>query len=720
MSTENALAKQKKEAQEGLANAPTKKKIGFFSAMMVVVGSSVGAGIFFKAGSVLGDSQGSIVFAMFCWIFAAFAVISMGLALIEIASARNDNLSMIGWCQTFNSRFVYKACKNFMFYVYLPLTYFFMPLYTILSFQDGIASIYAQCGQPYHGMGTSADWAILMAITVGISIYFIVVCGLSSRAGNIQNWIITAFKFLPLIFAAILGFVVIGMTGKVAGDYAAGFIPTATKSAVDTYSFTTMTPGFGMFIATGAIFFAFDGFYVAAGVQSDMKEPKKTPMAILFGLIIVTVIYLIIAISMSLGSSTGAPQGYASFLFDHKVAWLYSVFQILIGVGVLGIINGFALWSTRFVEDLVKANELPFSTKFVSKIRADGKAVVGILYNLAISLPIVIIFCIIGGLAYINKYDAGGVPLCTVGNLEHVISASKIADNFGGNAAHYGTGNPFLSDVSTNKDATVLYYYGAGCGKLYSFCDLMATWTSVAAFTFILFAICGALRNRKTNQVKVQKSKFFKPMAICAIITMAAPIFFTFFQPIADMFFLFRIPDLGGANKDELVSRIMTVVVLILYIGLMVAPMWIEDAALKRKYGSVEAGEKAKAIAIAQAKGITAEEEIIEELTASKKVAMVGWQREILGRELTREEIAKIHEVEVDEVEEPSQSLVSPTDVRFNDNEYPSIPSGYKKSTVDNVVNKDKVIYEQPVEKRSLREIFKERRTNDPDWSLDD
>ena len=30
---------------------------------------------------------------------------------------------------------------------------------------------------------------------------------------------------------------------------------------------------------------------VTAGLQTEMKEPKKTPKAILFGLIIVTVIY---------------------------------------------------------------------------------------------------------------------------------------------------------------------------------------------------------------------------------------------------------------------------------------------------------------------------------------------------------------------------------------------------------------------------------------------
>ena len=65
MSSENALQKQAKQATEGLANAPLKKKIGFFSAMMIVVGSCIGAGIFFKAGGVLTNTGNSVVLAMF-------------------------------------------------------------------------------------------------------------------------------------------------------------------------------------------------------------------------------------------------------------------------------------------------------------------------------------------------------------------------------------------------------------------------------------------------------------------------------------------------------------------------------------------------------------------------------------------------------------------------------------------------------------------------------
>lgn len=599
MSSENALQKQAKQANEGLANAPLKNKIGFFSAMMIVIGSCVGAGIFFKAGGVLTNSANSIVFAMFAWILAGFAVIAMGLALVEIASARNDNLSMIGWSQTFNGRLIYKSCKNFMVYIYLPLTFFFMPLYVVMSIQDGIG---AALGTGSAGFGTQADWAIMMVIALVMSVYFIVSCGLSAKLGNIQNWIITSVKFIPLVLAVILGFWSLAENGLAAG-VGAGFQPSTQVGANAIYSFNTMTPGFGLFIAVAAIFFAYDGFYVTAGIQTEMKEPKKTPMAIVFGLGIVTIIYLLIAVAMSLGAEGGSPYGFSDWLTKKGLTWLYATFQILIGVGVLGIINGFTLWSTRFMEDLIMADEVPYSTKLAAKI--DGKTPkVGIMYNLVLSIPVVIVFCIIGGLGYI---DATG----------------------------YGDS------------------YGTGVAKLYSFADLMATWTAVLAFAYIMFAIIGAMRNRRTGLVKVEKNKYFMPMAICAVSVNALALFMTFFEPIANLFFLFRIPSTNipliegkpaYVYSEVLVSRIMTVVVLIIFLVLMFAPIFIEDALDRKRYGSIDNAQIERTKAMAEVKGHSLQEEVLLNLGIQKRIVLEPWEQQVLNKkELSARELSVIY-----------------------------------------------------------------------------
>ena len=591
MSSGNAFQKQKREAQTGLANAPLKKKIGFFSAMMIVIGAVMGAGIFFKSNTVLSYSQGSIIMSIFCWLIGVFAVISMVLALIEIASARNDNLSIIGWCQTFNKRIIHKASKNFFIYVLIPLSYFFLPLYVIMSVQDGVMAL----SDNYNGFGTNADWAIMMVFVLIISLYFIIVCGLSSKIGNIQNWIITGVNMIPAVIAIIAGFVAIGLNS---GDLSnpnidIGFVPTKTDNPAQLYSFGYMTPGIGLFIAIGAIFFAYDGFYLAAGIQSELKEPKKISLALIFGLFVVTIIYLTISISMSLGSDNGTPSGFMSFFKSHNLIWLYVIFNVLIGVGVLSIINSFGIWTPRLTENLIAMNEIPFGNKFVNKLNNNCPKV-GIIYNIVIAIPTILVFSVIGGLGYINTYNAN---------------------------------------------------YGSGVGSLYSFADLMATWTAVGAFTFIIFSIFGALKNRKTNAVIVKKSKYLKPMAILCLFLSILPIFITYFTPIADLFLLFRIPSSTPNYVDNvLVPRIMTVITLMFYILFTFIPTIIEDIYYKKKYGSLEEGQKQKFLEFSRAFGIDPKKELLIQLRYMKVIVLNNWQKEILNQDkLTLEQIKYIN-----------------------------------------------------------------------------
>ncbi|MGL4951060.1 MAG: APC family permease [Mycoplasma sp.] len=492
-----------------IATQPKSKKIGFFAAMLIVMGSSIGAGIFFKAKGVLEYSQGSLVFAILAWVIAAFAVISMALALLEIASARNDNLSLIGWCKVFNSRAIYKASKNFMFYIYLPLTYFFMPLYAIMSIQDALAA-FADNGDIYAGkntFGTSVDWLLWTFISLAISGFFIFVSGRSSRAGSVINMGIMAIKFLPLVAVMILGFVVAGMSGA---NVSAGPVSPenleniSSKSNITNFGF--MSPGIGIFMAIGAIFFAYDGFYATAGLQTEMKEPKRTPAAIVIGLGIVTFVYLMIAISMSINGNGGL-FGIGEWLAGENLAWLFGVINLAIGIGILGIINAFAMWGPRFTEDLIREGELPLSERYLNKLNAH-KPMVGICYSWTASIVIIILFTIIGALGYIGDsyQEAGG----------------WVMDN--GKA------------VWQTKEVGSLY--GIGMDKLYQFSDLMATWTAVFAFMFIMLPITGGLRNRKQNFVQVEKNKHFVWSAWVSSIIIGIVLLFLFIEAIVNVFWL--------------------------------------------------------------------------------------------------------------------------------------------------------------------------------------
>ena len=549
----------KKEVKEsGISQASKNKKISFFSAILVVMGSSIGAGIFFKSKSVLDNSQSSLVLAIFCWIIAAFSVIAMALALIEISSARNDNLSLLGWTKVFNSRTTFKASKNFMFYIYLPLTYFFMPLYVIMSLQDGIGAM-VNADMSAYNFGTPVDWLIWTIISIVISSYFIYVSGISSKVGDIQNKIVTYIKFLPLAFVAIMGFVLVGMNAG--GTFSAGVVKPNSITLSTGASLSSFAPGLGMFLAISAIFFAYDGFYVAAGIQSEMQEPKKTPMAILLGLVITTVIYLIIAISMSInGGSFFSMLDYMENIMPNVGRVLFGIVNIMIAIGVLGIINGFAMWAPRFTEDLItprftedliKEGELPFSIKYKDRLN-DNKPIIGIMYSFVITIPIVILFTLIGALAYIDNYGTS---------------------------------------------------YGTGMGKLYTFADLMGTWTALFTFGFITASIYGGIKNRKTKKVVTDRKSYFVPMAIASVIIVGLALTVTVLIPIFDLLLIAQLDkniiDLTNqidpsspTFADIIVSRVMLVITLVIFVALSYGTTLVEDRLNIRKFGSIEKYEK--------------------------------------------------------------------------------------------------------------------------------
>lgn len=523
---------KKNKSEKSLANAPAKKKIGFISAIMIVIGSSVGAGIFFKSSTVLENSGSNLYWAIFCWVVAAFAVICMALALIEISSARNDNLSMIGWCKTFNGKYIYKGCKYFMTFIYMPFTFFFMPFYVILSFQDALTGFGLN-----NNFNTANDWAIWMVIALAISSWFIFASGLSSKVANIQNWIITCFKFFPLVVVAILGFVLAGQPIKDSSNNIVGGVNNV--SSIDWWESSStnlfqLTPVFGIFGGIAAIFFAFDGFYVTAGLQTDMKEPKKTPLAISIGLVVVTVIYLIIAISMSLGTPGGSFYGFQSWLEANNVLWIFGVVNILIAFGVLGIINGFSMWSSRFIEDLIKEGELSIPRKYLAQLNTN-RPIVGTIYAYLISVPVIILFSVIGGLAYFPSpsYSDNGVSL------------------------YDGPG-----------------YYSTI--RLISFADLMATWTSLFAFTFIALAIFGGLRNRKTQKIKTAKFKYFLFSGWVSLIIVGLSLLFSVAQPFVDLGLIVS-NGINESNYTEYIGTIILCVLLIIFALVCFVPIWIEQ-----------------------------------------------------------------------------------------------------------------------------------------------
>ncbi|MCV3733901.1 APC family permease [Mycoplasma enhydrae] len=442
--------------EQMVVTSSTKKKISFFAAIMVVIGASIGVGIFLRSKTVLEYSAGNIALSLATWLIAGFAVITLALALVEVASGRNDNLGMIGWTKAFNTLYIYKANKFFMTYLYLPFTYFFMPYYVIVQFQDGLQGFGMETN---FGGSSSAPWFYFL-IGLVLTLWMLFSAGLSGRAGNIQNLIITSVKFIPLVAIVIIGFVYFSQ--RLSQEPTTIWTPITVDSLFkkESTSFLKLTPVLGIFGSLAGIFFAFDGFYVSAGIQSEMKNPEKTPAALVIGLFSMTLMYIIIAAAMSLGAKSGGFYDFGGLLEKSGHKWAFGVINIMIAIGVLGILNGFSMWATRFVEDLIKEGEIYIPAKAYRYMKHSNTPIVGMLFCLILSLPFMVVLTVIGAYAYIDLWDVDG------------------------------------SNV-----------YGANIGKLLSFSDLMADWMAVFAFAFIAFSVIGVLENRKKHFIAVKENK---------------------------------------------------------------------------------------------------------------------------------------------------------------------------------------------------------------------
>ncbi len=487
-----------------------KNKLSFISAILIVIGSSIGAGIFLKNDEILKNTQGMIYLAIIAWAIAIFAIICLGLCLTELCSTSTKNkLGIIGWIKTFCNNYLYQIGKKFMAYIYLPINFFVMPYYSVCTIQQAF---------PNTGFA-KLEWYYVALIALLISSWFIFTSGMSARATNIQNKTITCVKFFPLFFAILIGYIYVGDTHHI-NEY------TPVKTNVPL--FNELNPVLGIFISIPSIFFVFDGFYSTAGLQTEMNEPKKSAKAMLIGLLTVSCIDILISISLMI-SGKGSLEGLQEWFEEKNCYWLLQTMQFIVAIGIWGIINGFALYSTNYYEELIDKNEVIFSNKIRDKMTSNSHFV-GCSYSYCIFFVMFLLCTLVGSLAYID----------------------------------------------TNQYADLLAGLDLHVCSLYSFVDLMANWTSALVFGCIVISIIGALRNRKTKKNKTANDKNFVWAAYVTIVIVCFSLLMILIETFVNLalvcsYYLKGMYE-GDTGIQNLVSAIMTIVILILFLTIMFVP----------------------------------------------------------------------------------------------------------------------------------------------------
>ena len=319
------------------------KNIGFFPALALVMGTVIGSGVFFKVSNIT-EVTGTPGMTLLVWLLGGVITICAGLTVAELAAAipRNGGLTtyieytygkfsgfLAGWAQSF---------------IYFPA----MIAAQAIVFSEQVLNL----------LHLKDGWIVPVAFIAVASIYLINIIG--SKTGGILQSVTLVVKLIPLIVIIIFGLMN-------TGDVEVSLAPNTGDTGIN--FFTAIGAGL---LAT---MFAYDGWIHVGNIAGEMKNPKRDlPLAIVLGLGLVTVIYLLINATFLYTMPIEDLKGNLSAATDASEMLLGDMGGKLVTIGILisvyGALNGYTMTGMRLPYAMVEKNILPFKESFMKVTNA--------------------------------------------------------------------------------------------------------------------------------------------------------------------------------------------------------------------------------------------------------------------------------------------------------------------------------------------------------------
>ena len=312
-----------------------KRQISFEQALATVIGSVIGAGVFFKIGTITAQT-GSSSTTIFVWILAGIISIASGLTISEIAASLKIN-GAIKYLD-----YTYGRVWGFLFGWAQMIVYFPAQI-------GALSSIFGV--QFVSLFGINAKYANLIAIFLVLFLLAINLIG--TKFSSKMQSVITILKVIPIVLIIIWGFF---NQNKIAA-------PIFPLTVGNNISFPNA-------ISQGLLsaLFAFEGWIVVTNLANEVKNPEKDlSRAIILGLSAITLIYVLINYTFLtvLPIHDLVNNNNAAFEASMKLFGQFGGKLVTIGIliSVYGAVNAFMLTGMRTPYILAQDNLLPFSNK---------------------------------------------------------------------------------------------------------------------------------------------------------------------------------------------------------------------------------------------------------------------------------------------------------------------------------------------------------------------
>ncbi len=311
-----------------------KKNLGVFTAMSLVVGCVIGAGVFFKPYAIYQATGGAPGMGILAWIIGGIVSIFAALTFAEVAILIPKTGGMVAYLtDAYNEKLGFLAGW----------------MQVVIFYPSFLAGYGVKVGSEL-----SAYLGSQFALPIGIAVivFLVVLNTMGSRTAGGMQVISTVCKLIPLILIMIFGFI----KGSGGHDIITPMVG-AGKSAGGVLGSTLL-----------AVLFAFEGWTNVGTIAGEMKNPgKDLPRAIVGGVSIIMAVYLIINIAylwvipadelMMLESPAAA---VAEKIFGSSGGLLIKIGII---ISVIGAGNGFLMSGSRVAYQLAVQNTLPASNK---------------------------------------------------------------------------------------------------------------------------------------------------------------------------------------------------------------------------------------------------------------------------------------------------------------------------------------------------------------------
>lgn len=312
-----------------------KKELGFAAALSTVVGTVIGAGVFFKASSVYATT-GNEGLGLIAWILGGVITLCAGLTGAELAAAIPKTGGMLSYIE----------------HTYGTLASHLLGwAQTIIYYPANIAALAIIFGTQFANLfGLSAHWIMIVGIVTAVSLTFFNCLG--SKIGGMVQTVSTICKLIPLALIVIFG------------------LFQSNPEHVSLLPTTPHTASGNMLSALGsgllATMFAYDGWINVGNIAGEMKNPKKDlPKAISFGLIGIMIVYVLINVAFLMTLSIEQIAGNNNAASDVAMRLFGSFGGKIVTIGILisvyGTINGYTMTGMRIPYVMAKENRLPLS-----------------------------------------------------------------------------------------------------------------------------------------------------------------------------------------------------------------------------------------------------------------------------------------------------------------------------------------------------------------------